>query len=143
MPKKPSTCMVMRSHPPLSARFWYTLVVLAIRRVNRGCVGFELGVVGDLRQAGRTIIHNLPAILTPNSPLARFLIDGFGMHLAERQSFDLATLIGRRFQARFDGGVEGRFQAIVAIRPFNGAVAQPEQLTGTTEQKEQARAFHD
>lgn len=141
MPKKPSTCMVMQPHSPLSPRFWYTSIVLAVHRANRACVGFEFGVVGDDRQAGRTVVHNLPAILAPNSPLSRFLVDGFGIHLAERQPFDLATLVNRQFQARFDKGVQGRFQAIVAIRPFNGAVAQPGQVAAVPEQQEQTNGL--
>jgi len=125
MPRKLCTLFVMKANRPLSERRWYPLDVKAIRR-TRAAVRFELGVVGDEQQAGRTIIHDLPAVLTPNSPLSRFLADAFNVRLSEKQSFDLATLVGRHFQARFDKGVEGRFQAMVAVRPSNGTAAQAE-----------------
>jgi len=80
---------------------------------------FVLTVLDDPRQAGRIINHDLFTVLTPNSPLCRFLVEAFNVRLSEQQSFDLAHLVGRSFQARFDKGAEGCFQAMVAVRPCN------------------------
>jgi len=128
MPRKSVMKLTMQDHPPLSSRRWSILVVQTVLKLNRSMLRFELGVLDDDRQAGRTVFHNLPAVLTPNSPLSRFLADAFGVRLSERESYELTTLVGRRFQARFDKGVEGTLQAIVAVRSFDKqiiAVARP------------------
>jgi hypothetical protein len=140
MPKKPSMHVVMQNYPLLSTRRWHMMEVLAVRKMKVG-VCFELAVLDDPHQAGRTLAHNLPAVLTPNSPLSRFLADGFGVHLTEHQSFDLATIVGRQFQARFDKGADGHFQAIVAVRPFNGTVVQPDQVNRVLNQQEQTNGL--
>jgi len=118
MPKKPSTCLLVEPYPPFTTRGWVILAVLAAHLLPRKMIRFELGVVGDVRQSGRVVNHELPAVLTPNGPLATFISDAFGIHFADRQSFDLATLTGRQFQARFNKGVDGCLQAIVAVRPL-------------------------
>jgi hypothetical protein len=133
MPKKPSMHMVMHAYRPLSTRRWHTIEVRAVRKAKVG-VCFELAILGDPHQAGRTVDHCLPAVLTPNSALSRFLGDGFGVRPSEREPFDLATLVGRRFQARFDKGTDGRFQAIVAVRPFSGTVIDPDPVAAGPEQ---------
>lgn len=136
MPKQPSTLFTMQDYPTLSIRFFYTLIVQSVHRANRAGVQFELGVVEDVRQAGRTVVHNLPAVLTPQSPLSLFLAEAFNIRLSERQSFDLTKLVGRRLQARFDKGINGSLQAIAAVRPFPGDTDAADQTNGKTEQPE-------
>jgi hypothetical protein len=136
MPKKPSTQMVMLNYSAFSSRRVYRLRVEAIEIAKRGAVRFELAVIGDPRQAGRLLNHDLPAILAPNSPLARFLDEAFGIRVAENETLDLATLRGREFEARFAKHVEGAEQAIVAVRPI-GRPHNPAEPTGTTRENEE------
>jgi hypothetical protein len=114
------------------------LAVKAIRKQTRGIVRFELEVLDDAQQAGRTVVHDLPAVLTPTSPLCRFLADALRVCLPQGQSFDLASVAGRQFQARFDQGVEGCLQAIVAVRPFEHRTVIPAvNVNEPNEKKEQ------
>jgi hypothetical protein len=138
MPKKPSLLISMQDRPPLSTRRWHTLEVQRVHKQARGLVRFEIGVLDDARQAGRTVLHDLPAVLTPGSPLCRFLDAAFRVHPSQGQSFDLATVLNRRFQARFDQGVEGCLQVIVAVRPFEHRTVVPAtNVNEPNEKKEQ------
>jgi len=137
MPRKPCTLLVMQDYPPLSPRRWHPLIVQAVRKISRAAVRLEMGVADDEHQAGRTIIHELPAVLTPNSPLSRFLADAFNVHLSENQPFDLAALVGRRLQARFDKGVDGRFQAMVDVRSCKEATAQTKEVNKVSPKQEE------
>ncbi|MBP7935816.1 MAG: hypothetical protein KA354_14305 [Phycisphaerae bacterium] len=139
MPRKPSSLMIMQEYPPLPTRGWLILVVLAVRRLSRIVVRFELGVIEDVRQAGRILNYDLPAVLTPNSPLCRFLADGFRVRVADGQSFELKSLVGRRFQARFDQGADGCLQAIVAARPFEHRTIAPAEPASNSDGKEGAK----
>jgi hypothetical protein len=128
MPKKPSTVVVMRDYPPLSRRRWYTFTVQGVTLEPKGRVCLELLIVDAPEQAGRRIVHRIPAILAPGSPLCRLLADGFGICLAENEPLDLATLTGRVVQARFTKPVAGGVQDIAAVRqlaPAGAGAAQP------------------
>jgi|GEM_PF-2345208 len=141
MPKKPSTVFVMQNYQPLSSRRFYKLAVKAVSRLSKAGVRFELSALDDPQQAGRTIIHDVPAVLAPNSPLCEFLAAGFGLRLAEGQSLDLATVVGRVLQARFSKARGGNEQKIAAIR-FS---EEPDQNTGPTtrtfEEQERTRGL--
>lgn len=131
MPKKPSTILVMQDYGPLSSRRWFRLTVSDIGRVSKTAIRFELRILDDPRQTGRTIVHELPAILAPHSPLCEFLAEGFGIRLAENESFDLAALTGRNLEARFTRSREGHPQMIAAVRPSDDGdrSSRPEEST--------------
>lgn len=137
MPKKATMCFVMQDYPPLSSRRLYNLGIQAVHKSKAG-VRFELAVLDDPRQVGRTVLHHLPAVLTPKSPLARFLVDAFAVRLSERQSIDLAQFVGRRLLARFDKCLDGCLQAIASIKPYVQPPTQADQANAATDKKEQA-----
>ena len=116
MPKKPSTDFVMQDYPALPSRRWPKLAVRGVCRTSKGSISFELSVLDDPKQSGRVIIHDVPAVLAPNSPLHRFLEDGFGIRLARGEHFDMATLVDRVLLARFSKAQEGNDQTIAAIK---------------------------
>jgi hypothetical protein len=115
----------MQAYQPLSSRRWYSAAVRSVRRLNNEAVGFDFDILNDPQQTGRTIIHESPTILAPNSPLYKFLTDGFGIQLNENESLDLASLVGRVVELRFTKAVNGQEQAIAAIRPGEGAAKGP------------------
>jgi len=116
MPKKLTTICTMRNYRPLSSRRPYKLVVSAVCRQSKTHFRFDLSVLDDPQQAGRTIGHVMPAVLAPNSPLCRFLIDGFGVRPVENESVDLETLVGRVFFARFSKAEDGSPQEILSVK---------------------------
>lgn len=136
MPRKVSTLLTMQAHPRLSTRQWYTLEVHAVHRRDRTAVRFEFHVLNDAHQAGRTVVYDLPAVLTPDSPLCRFLRNAFNLHLNLQQTLDLSTLVGRRLQVRFDKGLDDHLQAIVGVRPFEGVIEENGPSQPATEQTE-------
>lgn len=117
MPKKPSTRLVMQAYRRLPSRRYVKLNVKSVSRPSKEFIRFEFGILDDSRQAGRTVVHDLPALLAPSSPLQTFLADGFDIRLATGQSVDLATLVGRVVRARFSKPKNGNEQALMAIRP--------------------------
>ena len=121
MPKKPSSVLTMQERQPLSTRQPYTLTVTDIK-LNKAIIRFETTVVDDHRQAGRIIGHELSAVLAPNSPLARFLDDGFGITLSTGQSVDLAGLVGQHLIARFTKPDTQGKQEITTVAKFEAAV---------------------
>jgi hypothetical protein len=121
MPKKPSTLLVMKDYPPMSSRRWYPLGVDAVSRMNKGEIRFDLSVLSEPKQAGRKVVHRVPAVLAPNSPLSQFLADGFGIHLGDNEPLDLATLAGRSLRARFTKPGDTGAQEVAAVRPCDGA----------------------
>jgi len=123
MPKRASTVVVMQEYAALSSRRWYGVVVKKIGRAGRGTIRIEMTLVDDPSQTGRVVEHDVPAIVAPGSPLATFLVDGFGIELKENQPFDLTQLVGRRLDARFTKSTAGQVQSIAAVRccVVNGA----------------------
>ena len=116
MPKRASTVVVMQEYAALSSRRWYGVVVKKIGRAGRGTIRIEMTLVDDPSQAGRVVEHDVPAIVAPGSPLATFLVDGFGIELKENQPFDLTQLVGRRLDVRFGKATAGQVQPIAAVR---------------------------
>lgn len=77
---------------------WVILTVRAVHFLPRKVIRFR-------RRRGRrsgkpgVVSHELPAVLTPNGPLSKFITDAFGINLSDQQTFDLATLVGRQFES--------------------------------------------
>ena len=117
MPRKATTCLTKQAYPPFSRRQWYTLRMDRVNRSRKGDIVFDLSVVGGVKQVGRTLTHKLPVVLAPGSPLDRFLTVVLGAELEENQSVDLATLMGREFEARFTAAGADGHQMIAEIRP--------------------------
>jgi hypothetical protein len=101
MPKRTSTVVIMRRYPPLSSGRWYTAAVQAVSLERKRTVCFEFTIVSTTAQAGRRVVHRLPAVLAPGSPLCAALARGFRIRVAENESFELATLTGRAVRVRF------------------------------------------
>ena len=88
MPKKPSTVLVMQAYRPLSSRRFYQVEFKTVCCRTGVNVRVELAILDDPQQAGRTVAHDLPAVLAPDSPLCEFLAEGFGIRVTENESFD-------------------------------------------------------
>lgn len=126
MPRKPSTVVVMKGYQPFSSRRWVRVKVAEAGRTGREALQLTFSVEEEPNQAGRTIVHSLPALLAPGSPLGRFLANGFGICLTENEPFDLTTLVGRTIEAKFSKAEDGEAQVIIAVRPFSSSVNPPE-----------------
>ncbi len=141
MPKKPSTVLVMKDYQPMSSRRWYTVTVQDVVPEGRGMLCFDLSIVGAPEQAGRRIVHRIPAVLAPNSPLCQLLINGFGIRLAENEPLDLATLTGRAFRVRFTKAGDAGVQDIAAAQQIDAIGDGPSQAGGTGGDQEIARGL--
>jgi hypothetical protein len=119
MPKKPSTVLIMRDYQPVSSRRWYAVTVRTVAPEGRGIVCFSLSIIDAPEQAGRQVVHRIPAVLAPHSPLCRFLADAFGIRLAENEPLDLATLAGRLFRVKFTRPDSAGVPAIAAVRQLD------------------------
>lgn len=118
MPKKPSAVVVNKGYPMLPTRRWSKCALVNAGRSGRDMIRFELSILNEPSQSGRMILHEVPAVLAPSSPLSRLLEEGFGVRLLENQPFDLTTLLGRLVETRFSKPVDGQTQSIVAVRPY-------------------------
>ncbi len=123
MPKKPSTVVVMAAYAALSSRRWIKLRVAEVARSGRENLQLSLSIEDEPSQAGRMILHEVPVVLAPRSPLMRFLEDGFGVRLTENQPFDLTMLVGRMVETRFSKALDGQAQVIVAVRAIAESTA--------------------
>lgn len=118
MPKKPSMVLTMADYPRLSTRRWYKVTVGRVSIEKPGVV-IELFFVEAPEQAGRQIVHSLPAVLAPGSPLCEFLSKSFGLVLSQNEQVDLSSLVGRQLEARFTKPDRLGVQAVAAVRPVS------------------------
>lgn len=123
MPKKPSRVVVMAAYAALSSRRWIKLRVAEVARSGREKLQLSLSIEDEPSQVGRMILHEVPALLAPGSPLTKFLEGGFGVRLTENQPFDLTTLIGRTVETRFSKAADGQAQVIVDVRAIADSTA--------------------
>jgi len=141
MPKKPSTVLSMKDYQPVSSRRWYTVTVRTVAPEGRGIVGFALSIIDAPEQAGRQVVHRIPAVLAPHSPLCRFLADAFGIRLAENEPLDLATLAGRLFRVKFTRPDSAGVPPIAAVRQLDAAASTPPRPPGTPGDQEANRGL--
>ena len=129
--KRSGLVLVMQDYPPLSSRCWYELAITNVVRTDAETVEFEFEVVGDARQAGRSVLWKVTVLLVPRSPLTAFLKAAFGLTPAPEESVDLADLLGQRLQAKFAKADGGDQQRIVSFGPSAGE--KPKQVPQVTQ----------